>query len=106
MIRKLRIKMVIASLLSLLLVLFVLFCAVGILNYRKTVMDADSILAILQENDGSFPIKDHVNDGIPVDEPPRNAPAFSVELPYESRYFSVFLTFLRKECFRQYTTVG
>lgn len=92
MIRKLRIKLVIASLLSLLLVLFVLFCAVGILNYRKTVTGADSILAILQENDGSFPIKDHANDGIPADEPPRNAPVFSAELPYESRYFSIFLT--------------
>ena len=92
MIRKLRIKLVIASLLSLLLVLFVLFCAAGILNYRKTVMDADSILAILQENDGSFPIKERANDGISADEPPRNAPVFSAELPYESRYFSVFLT--------------
>lgn len=92
MIRKLRFKLVIASLLSLLLVLFVLFCAVGILNYRKTVTDADSILAILQENDGSFPIKDHENDGIPAEKPPRNAPVFSAELPYESRYFSVFLT--------------
>lgn len=92
MIRKLRIKLVIASLLSLLLVLFVLFYAVGILNYRKTVTDADSILAILRENDGSFPTKDHANDGIPADEPPRNAPIFSAELPYESRYFSVFLT--------------
>lgn len=92
MIRKLRMKLVIASLLSLLIVLFVLFCAVGILNYRKTVTDADSILSILQENDGSFPIKDHVNDGFPVNEPPRKAPVFSAELPYESRYFSVFLT--------------
>lgn len=92
MIRKLRMKLVIASLLSLLLVLFALFCAVGILNYRKTVTDADSILAILQENDGSFPIKDHANDGFPANEPPRKAPVFSAELPYESRYFSVFLT--------------
>lgn len=92
MIRKLRIKLVIASLLSLLLVLLVLFCAIGILNYRKTVKDADSILAILQENDGSFPMKDHGKSDVLREEPPREASPFSAELPYESRYFSVFLT--------------
>lgn len=91
MIRKLRIKLVIASLLSLLLVLSFLLCAAGILNYRKTVADADSILAILQENDGSFPMREHKKTGIAMNEPPMDAPVFSAELPYESRYFSVFL---------------
>lgn len=92
MIRKLRIKLIIASLLSLLLVLSVLFCAVGILNYKKIVTDADGILAILEENDGSFPMKDHAKNDFSPDELPRGTPVFSVELPYESRYFSIFLS--------------
>lgn len=93
MIRKLRIKLILASMLSLLLVLTVIFGAVGILNYRKILADADSILAILQENDGSFPMSGHAkNDSVFLEEPPRENRRFSPELPYESRYFSVFLT--------------
>lgn len=93
MIRTLRIKLILASMLSLLLVLTIIFGAVGILNYRKILEDADSILAILEENDGDFPVGKHQeddffsNDGLPKDDR-----LFSPELPYESRYFSVFLT--------------
>jgi two-component system sensor histidine kinase CiaH len=93
MIRKLRIKLILACMLSLLLVLTVIFGAVGILNYRKILADADSILAILQENDGSFPMSGHTkNDSVFLEEPPREDWRFSPELPYESRYFSVFLS--------------
>lgn len=93
MIRTLRIKLIIASMLSLLLVLTVIFGAVGILNYRKIITDADSILAILEENDGNFPIGKHAeNDFSLNDGPPKGDRLFSPELPYESRYFSVFLT--------------
>ncbi|RAQ30038.1 two-component sensor histidine kinase [Hydrogeniiclostridium mannosilyticum] len=92
MIRKLRIKLILASMLSLLLVLTIIFGAVGILNYKKILADADSILSILQENDGSFPMNDHPkNDTVFSDIPPREEHRFSAELPYESRYFSVFL---------------
>lgn len=93
MIRKLRVKLIIASMLSLLLVLTVIFGAVGFLNYRKIIADADSILAILEENDGVFPIGEHLKDDFSrADGPPKNTLRFSPELPYESRYFSVFLT--------------
>lgn len=93
MIRKLRIKLILASMLSLLLVLTVIFGVVGALNYRKIVSDADSILGILQENDGSFPIGKHPeNDLFFAEDRPREDHRFSPELPYESRYFSVFLT--------------
>lgn len=93
MIRKLRIKLVLVSMLSLLLVLTVILGIVGVLNYRKIVADADSVLAILQEHDGSFPTGDHKGDGLfSIDGPPRDSRRFSPELPYESRYFSVFLT--------------
>lgn len=93
MIRKLRIKLIFASMLSLLLVLAVIFGVVGSLNYKKIVTDADSILAILEANDGNFPISDHSkNEIIPEDDHPKDLHRFSPELPYESRYFSVFLT--------------
>lgn len=92
MIRKLRIKLICASMLSLLLVLAVIFGVVGFLNYRKIVTDADSILAILQENDGTFPAGVHLGNGTaPSDARPKEDRRFSPELPYESRYFSVFL---------------
>lgn len=93
MIRKLRIKLIFASMLSLLLVLAIIFGVVGSLNYKKIVTDADSILAILEANDGNFPISDHSkNEIIPEDDRPKDLHRFSPELPYESRYFSVFLT--------------
>ena len=47
MIRKLRIKLILASMLSLLLVLTIILGVVGVLNHRKIVQDADSILALL-----------------------------------------------------------
>ena len=93
MIRKLRIKLIIASMLSLLLVLSVIFCVVGILTHRELVANADGILAILSDNDGSFPMGTHADGalffpGYRLKDDRR----FSPELPYESRYFSVFLT--------------
>lgn len=93
MIRKLRIKLIFACMLSLFLVLGVIFCTVGILNYTKIVADADSILTILRENDGSFPMGDHSQSNTDfLDDHPRGDHRFSAELPYESRYFSVFLS--------------
>lgn len=91
MIRKLRIKLVIASMLSLLAVLAVIFGVVGILNYRELVSNADNILTLLTENDGSFPITEH-GEMFASNTPHKEDRRFSPELPYESRYFSVFLT--------------
>lgn len=92
MIRKLRVKLILASMLSLLLVLAVILGIAGVLNYRKIIFDADSILAILQENDGSFPSWTHTaGTAVAADTRPKEDRRFSPELPYESRYFSVFL---------------
>lgn len=100
MIRKLRVKFIIASMLSLALVLLVILGGINFMSYQKTVSDADTILSILAANKGMFPQRD-----IPADEtsqgmPPENAPTedilsprhgFSAETPYESRFFSVLL---------------
>ena len=54
MIKKLRIKLIATSMVSLFLVLFVIGGIVGIINHKKIVADADRILDILEENDGTF----------------------------------------------------
>ena len=64
MIRKLRIKLILASMLSLLLVLTIILGVVGVLNHRKIVQDADSILALLQENDGNFPLDERMGNDL------------------------------------------
>ncbi len=122
MIRTLRIKLVTASMLSLLLVLSAILGCAAVLNYQKVVSEADSILSVLSENNGTFP-----DDLFVSEQPPRQpknslgpgaasraeresganaAPGpkpgakpaprpprhLSPELPYESRYFSVTLS--------------
>lgn len=91
MIRKLRMKMILACLLSLLAVLLVILSAAGMLDYRRIVSDADRVISILVENDGRFPMERPPENGafFPVRRP-GDERRFSVELPYESRYFSVF----------------
>ena len=84
MIKKLRIKLIAASMASLFFVLFVIGGIVGILNYRKIVADADWVLEILEENAGKFPQKFPGNRK-------DDRPGMSPEVPYESRYFSVLL---------------
>lgn len=84
MIQKLRTKLVVASMLSLIFVLMILIGAAGALNYRDITTNADNILHILQENDGKFP-------AMTGKSPNREEREFSPELPYETRYFTVFL---------------
>lgn len=82
MIKKLRIKLIATSMVSLFLVLFVIGGIVGIINHKKIVKDADRILDILEENDGTFP---RMEPREKTDDPH----GMSAEIPYESRYFSV-----------------
>lgn len=92
MIKKLRIKLILAAMLSLILVLIVILGAAGVLNYQKIVTDADSILEILKENDGQFPSAGRPGDSLAFqDPPPKEDRRFSPELPYETRYFSACL---------------
>lgn len=84
MIKKLRIKFIAVSMVSLFLVLFIIGGMAGILNYRKIVKDADRILEVLEKNGGHFPkmFSEDEKDG---------RPEMSPEIPFESRYFSVLL---------------
>lgn len=92
MIKKLRIKLIVASMFSLFIVLLIIVGTAGILNYQKIISDADTILSILSENGGNFPDNGKKFEGQPPpDDFYRGTPRFSPELPYESRYFSVFL---------------
>ena len=96
MIKKLRIKLIFAAMISLLAVLVVIMGAVGYLNYAKIVSDADETLTILEENDGFFPNTQQTDDTIDNNEfrhdkesPKRRYETLPPELPFETRYFFV-----------------
>lgn len=97
MIRKLRIKLIAASMLSLFLVLLVILGGVNVMSFHKVVEDADRILSVLSENRGAFPLRSRTT--IRRTRPPRwggrrrragqhRLPGMSPETPYESRFFS------------------
>ena len=107
MIKKLRRKLVLTSMVSLLLVLLIIEGSVGFLNYHKIATDADKILQILEQNDGRFPKTNPAEEAgdVGVDEetaisgkrkqilrkPDGKNGIMSKEMPYESRFFSVVL---------------
>ncbi len=84
MIRKRQIRFIISSMALLFVVLSTILVVLGVVSYQNVVKDADSVLKILSENKGRFPIEDDkFGNGLP--------PNMSPEIPYESRYFSVVL---------------
>lgn len=85
MIRKLQIKLISISMISLILVMSVILGAVNLLNYHHVVVDADHTLAFLAENDGEFPRKGKNFD---IGENPEY---MSPELARVSRYFCIEL---------------
>lgn len=86
MISRLRIRLITASMLSLLIVLTSIIGGVNILNYRGIVDDADSVLYLLKDGGGKFP-------SAPEQAQWRETgPRFrSPELKFETRFFSVTL---------------
>lgn len=87
MIRRLQVKLICVSMLSLLIVLAVLIGYINISNYSRIVSDSDGVLALLQEN------------GALMEQPPADSKKHdaerripSAELAFESRYFSVKLS--------------
>lgn len=87
MIRRLRRKLVLACMLSLLIVLAAIISGMNLLNYRNTVRHADNTLAMLRENGGRFPANEHPRH----EKPPRNSGLDSPEFPFITRFFSVGL---------------
>ena len=55
MIKKLRLKLIAVSMLAMFIVLATIITAINIINYNKAVSDADSILSVLEQNEGKFP---------------------------------------------------
>lgn len=86
MIRKLRTRLVVACMLSLLLVITVILGVVLVSSYRGVVSDADRVLALLANNEGQFPVLKEDFDW--ETQGPRRQ---SQELGYEIRYFSVLM---------------
>lgn len=90
MIGKLRKKLVFTAMASLFAVLLLIMGAVAALNYWNVLSDADSTLALLAKNGGSFP-SSHQSENAPPHQqmPGENTPKLPPELPFETRYFYV-----------------
>ena len=118
MIKKLQMKFIVLTMSALFAVLFIIITGMNIVNYRSVVSEADDILAVLAQNEGTFPefkkdppasenaddndfdkipFKDlepdeeREPDSLPGNEPKELPKDMSIETPYESRYFSVLL---------------
>ena len=85
MIKKLRIKLILVSMLSLLAVLLAIVGGINLMNVHRMIGEADGVLDILAENDSRLPMQEEFAE-------PENGPEYaSPEVPYESRYFYVLL---------------
>ena len=84
MIRKLRMKFIAISMISTMTVLFLIIGSINLLNYREMSTNADTILNIMIENDGSLP------DDVYQSQHKKHA-NISPETSFESRYFTVFI---------------
>ena len=99
MIRRLRRRFIVSSMLALVLVLAVIMGTINLINYISVVKNADAVLALLSENGGSFAVElpelgDFVRgrDDEGFTGPKRRGGRLdSPELPFETRYFSVTL---------------
>lgn len=84
MIKKLKIKMIALTTVSLFALLAVIVTGMNLINYNAVIKDTDKTLSLLSQNKGAFPDFSH-------DKAVKPPPDMSPELPYESRYFSVLL---------------
>ncbi len=89
MIRKLRIKLIAAAMCALAVVLVLIMLVIGLFDYRKVVEDADDTLSLLTEGGGVFPSMDSYLSATIYSGRSRTKVMLSLELPYESRYFTV-----------------
>ena len=76
MIKKLRAKLILACMFSLAVVLLVILGGVNLMSYQKVVSDADTVLALLAANNGTFPKPPAPQDRHCICRPGAAAPAF------------------------------
>ncbi len=96
MLKKLRIKFIVVTMVATALVLIVIIGGINVNNYVKITKDADRTLEILADNDGQFPMRDDVQPptGEGDGQNPQEKPVpdgMSPETPFETRYFTVTL---------------
>lgn len=121
MIKKLRLKFIVLSLIAVIVLLGIIVTSMNIINYHSVVQEADEILGVLSGNNGDFPkdfemeansdvesetkefirpsdfiSKESVHDNAEINEKEtfkkQGVPHWmSPETPYESRFFSVVL---------------
>ena len=96
MIRDLRKKFILVAMLSTMLVLTAIMGVVNFSNYREMLDRADEMTALLEQNDGKFPEEPSWHEQDDTETPPakpendeKNKSRFSVETPFETRYFTV-----------------
>lgn len=97
MIKRLRIRFIIASTLALAVVLLIILGGTNLMGYHKIIQEADSILTVLAENDGQFPRRSDmdakqkmkIRRGKSPMPNPLGRHELSPETPFESRYFTV-----------------
>ncbi len=79
MLRRVRIKFIMLSMSALFVLLAFIIAGINLVNYSVIINDADIILEIMSENEGTLPALEG-----------EEMPGFvSRETPYETRYFSV-----------------
>lgn len=81
MLKKLKTKFVIITIVALFLILAAIVGSINILHHRSIVSDADDTLGLILTNSGKFPSNPEENPDINLDITP--------EAPFESRYFAV-----------------
>ena len=84
MLKKLKTKFLIATLIVLIIVIGVIVGAINVFNYRSVISDADDTLSVIMDNAGHFPSKPgHIDPEFDIN--------FTPESPFEARYFTVTL---------------
>ena len=61
MIKKLKIRFIVLAMVSLTVLLSVIVAGMNMINYRKVVSDADTRLAVLEENSARIMLEDRLN---------------------------------------------
>ncbi len=95
MLKKLRAKFILVSMLAIALVLVCVLGAVNLKSYNAIKDDADELLDILFENNGRFPTMPNEplkkDDRPPPENDKRPIAELSPETPFNTRYFAVLL---------------